>query len=125
MTSEIPHNAIVTIPKDRLAALPAVQYEGEICVVDSSEMVLPAIEELRKSDLIGFDTETRPSFKKGHLNKVALIQLSTRNKCFLFRINIIGLAQPLIELLEDESITKIGLSTHDDFHNLNKLSPIQ
>lgn len=125
MKSDSLNNFIISIPKDKLAALPAAHYDGEICIVDKEEQLEEAIAELRKSPVIGFDTETRPSFKKGHLNKVSLVQLSTFSKCFLFRINLIGFSQSLIELLEDESIIKIGLSTHDDFHNLNKLQPMQ
>lgn len=107
-----------------LAALPAAHFSGEAIVIDKLENVAPAIAELRNSKIIGFDTETRPSFKKGHLNTVALIQLATHSKCFLFRINIIGLPKPVVDLLEDKDVLKIGLSTHDDFHNLNKIGPI-
>ncbi|MDE6577624.1 MAG: 3'-5' exonuclease domain-containing protein 2 [Muribaculaceae bacterium] len=121
----MPQNAIVTIPKESLSQLPTAQFDGEICIVDKPELIDEAIKELRNESILGFDTETRPSFKKGHLNKVALIQLSSHKKCFLFRINHIGLVKPLIDLLEDESILKIGLSTHDDFHNLNKLQTIE
>lgn len=72
--------------------------------------------------MIGFDTETRPSFKRGRSNSVALLQLSCDNTCFLFRLNDIGFAPELRDLLEDESILKIGASVHDDFHHLNKLA---
>ena len=74
--------------------------------------------------MIGFDTETKPSFKRGQSNKVALLQLATRSSCYLFRLNRIGIAEPIIRLLENESILKIGLSIHDDFHNLNKIREI-
>lgn len=125
MSNATPQNTIVTIPKESLSALPAAHFEGEIIVIDKTEQVEDAINVLRQETVIGFDTETRPSFRKGHLNKVALVQLSTHSKCFLFRINLIGLVQPLIDILEDENILKIGLSTHDDFHNLNKLQTIE
>ncbi|MDE7108374.1 MAG: 3'-5' exonuclease domain-containing protein 2 [Muribaculaceae bacterium] len=125
MSQSTPPNAIVTIPKEKLAALPTTHFEGEIIVIDKAEQVEEAVNVLRQETIIGFDTETRPSFRKGHLNKVALVQLSTHTRCYLFRINLIGLVQPLIDILEDESILKIGLSTHDDFHNLNKLQIIQ
>lgn len=114
-------SAIVTIPKEKLATLPSAHFQGEVVVIEDERDVEPAVEELRREGLIGFDTETRPSFKKGHFNKVSLIQLSTHTKCFLFRINITGLSQPIVDLLEDPQVVKIGLSTHDDFHNLNKL----
>ena len=115
----------VTISKQQLAELPAAQFKGEIKVIDKADDISEAVAELYKSDIIGFDTETRPTFKKGQSNNVSLLQLSTRKKCFLFRLNRIGLDSKLIELLQDPSQLKIGLSIHDDFHNLNKLSHLE
>ncbi|MDE7380673.1 MAG: 3'-5' exonuclease domain-containing protein 2 [Muribaculaceae bacterium] len=113
----------VSIPKDELSRLPAESFQGEIVVVDSSELVEDAVNELLKETIIGFDTETKPNFKKGCHNRVALLQLSTYTKCFLFRLCKIGLPQPLQDFLQNEKITKIGLSIHDDFHNLKLLAP--
>ena len=79
-----------------------------------------AVARLRDADLIGFDTETRPSFKKGQSHNVALLQLSASDVCFLFRLNKIGMPDSLKALLEDQNKTKIGLSIHDDFRNLRK-----
>lgn len=115
----------ISITKQQLSKLPPAHFDGKICVVQTEEEVNDAIARLRESDIIGFDTETRPSFKKGCSNSVSLIQLSTRNTCFLFRINKTGLTQPIIDLIEDPSILKIGLSTRDDFHNLNKLAHLE
>lgn len=112
---------ILTISKSELAALPAAKFNGRIVVVETPDDVVNAVEELRKSDMVGFDTETRPSFKKGHLNGVSLIQLSTRDVCFLFRIIKTGITPPLKMLLEDPQVTKIGVSVHDDFHNLQRI----
>lgn len=116
--------AIISISKQQLSSLPAAHFEGTIRVIDSEDQVTDALSDLRSNNIIGFDTETRPSFKKGCSNTVALIQLSTRETCYLFRINRIGLNRSIIDLLEDESVIKIGLSTHDDFHNLNKISEV-
>ena len=69
---------------------------------------------------MGIDTETRPSFKKGVHYNVSLLQISTLDTCFLFRLNRIGMAKPLVELLENSGITKVGLSLHDDYQALNK-----
>lgn len=110
----------ISISKQQLAELPAAQYRESIVVVDNLDMIEHAVEKLRESDLIGFDTETRPSFKKGQIYDVALIQLSTKDVCYLFRINKIGFPDPLKDLLEDESKLKVGLSIHDDFRNLHK-----
>lgn len=115
---------IVTIAKSQLSQLPAAQFKGRICVVEEGNQVSEAIAELRRHTIIGFDTETRPSFKKGQVNSVALIQLSTHDVCYLFRINKIGFSHPIKDMLEDPSIMKVGLSIHDDFHNLAKLSPL-
>lgn len=110
----------ISISKQQLAELPAAQYRESIVVVDNLDMIEHAVEKLRESDIIGFDTETRPSFKKGQIYDVALIQLSTKDVCYLFRINKIGFPDLLKDLLEDESKLKVGLSIHDDFRNLHK-----
>lgn len=111
----------LSISKADLAKLPVADYYGDIHVVDMPEDVDGAVEVLRSSDVIGFDTETRPSFKKGQSHQVALLQLSTRKDCFLFRLNKIGLPEAVKNLLEDESKIKIGVSLHDDFHNLHRI----
>ena len=113
---------VVTISKGALAELPACEFPGKIFIVDSLDKLPRAIEILKSSPLIGFDTETRPSFKKGQQYKVSLVQLSTPEVCFLFRINQIGFPVELKQILEDDSILKIGVSIHDDFHNLAKIT---
>ncbi len=110
----------VSISKPQLASLPAAQFQGTITVVDTQESAELAVSRLRETDLIGFDTETRPSFKKGQTYNVALLQLSSDTECFLFRLNKIGMPEVLKDLLEDKEIEKVGLSIHDDFRNLHK-----
>ena len=110
----------ISISKQQLSTLPPAHFSGQIVVVDSPDAVEGAVARLREAPLIGFDTETRPSFKKGQNFNVALMQLSTYDACFLFRLNRIGMPSALRELLEDPGLTKIGLSTHDDFRNLHK-----
>lgn len=114
-------NQHITISKEELATLPAAAFDGEIILVDRPELVEQACDILSKQNLIGFDTETKPSFRRGQNHKVSLLQLSTHSQCFLFRLNHIGLPESLQRILEDENILKVGLSIHDDFHNLNKL----
>lgn len=93
-------------------------------VIDTPDQVEQVASVLRKENIIGFDTETKPSFKRGQLNKVALLQLSTHKECFLIRLNKLGMPDSIKEILEDENILKIGLSIHDDFHSLNKICEI-
>ena len=90
-------------------------------MVDSKEDADSAARILAQETLIGFDTETKPSFKRGQSHQVALLQLSTHSTCFLFRLNHIGLPESVKDVLENENITKVGLSIHDDFHNLHKM----
>lgn len=118
-------NKIVSISKEELAELPMESYTNGIILVDSPSQVEQAASILKNETLIGFDTETKPSFKRGQLNKVALLQLSTHNQCFLIRLNKLGMPESIKEILENENILKIGLSIHDDFHSLNKICSIE
>ncbi|MBR5102528.1 MAG: 3'-5' exonuclease domain-containing protein 2 [Muribaculaceae bacterium] len=105
--------------------MPLVHFDGGIYVVDAMHMVKSAINVLRRYEAVGFDTETRPSFQKGRGHKLALIQLSTPNECFLFRVNKIGVPGALADYLADENCKKIGLSTPDDFNALHRVSNVK
>lgn len=104
--------------KSLLAGLPRVMFQGRIEVVTDEDRARQAVGYLMSQSLLGFDTETRPSFRRGMLHKVALLQVSADDICFLFRLNLMGLPPCLIELLSDGKITKVGLSLHDDMHGL-------
>ena len=105
--------------KTQIASLPRVQFPGRIIVILTEAEADKAVEYLMKADILGFDTETKPIFKKGQRNKVALLQVSTAETCFLFRLNRIGLCSSIIRLLETDMIKKIGLSWHDDITSLH------
>lgn len=109
-----------SITKIELAELPAETYSGKITIVESEEAAENAAEVLSKTGLIGFDTETKPSFRRGERHSVSLLQLSTLSETFLIRLNHIGLPKCISDILEDERIIKIGVSIHDDFLNLRK-----
>jgi ribonuclease D len=101
-------------------------FKGEIVLVDNLKTFYEVIPRLGGSDLLGFDTETRPTFKKGKKNAVSLIQLSTDNLACLFRINKIGIPDELLDLLSDPSVIKAGVAVHDDIRFLTgvrKFSP--
>ena len=106
--------------KTKIAALPQVQFSGRIVVVTTIGSVHRAIDFLSRQPILGIDTETRPSFKKGTNHKVSLLQLATRDMCFLFRLNKIGLPDKLLELLADKRQLKVGLSLKDDRHMLHE-----
>lgn len=117
-------NFKISISKEQISTLPIASFQGEITVVDTPDDVSNAVQILEREKFIGFDTETKPSFKKGHANKVALLQLSTIDHCFLFRLNHLGMGEEISRLMENENITKIGLSIHDDFNVMHRSSNI-
>jgi ribonuclease D len=106
---------VASITKEEIAGFDVEVFPWKICVINSEEEADKAVEQLRQYKTIGFDTETKPCFKKGQKNKIALIQLAVANCCYLFRLNKIGIPESLKNLLHDSSITKIGLSLKDDF----------
>ncbi len=108
------------ITKEEVNTLPVVIFEGKITLVDDVSKVDSAVEELRKNNVVGLDTETKPSFTRGTHHKVSLVQISTLDHCFLFRLNLIDFPTALAEFLADEKIKKIGLSLRDDLIGLNK-----
>ena len=114
-----------SITSEAVNLLPTGSFPGEIVVVDRSELIADACAYLSECDVIGFDTETRPSFTKGQSHKVALLQVSSEKDCFLFRLNLTGLTLPIISLLESPSVTKVGLSLRDDFMMLHKRAPFE
>ncbi len=112
--------------KVRLTGLPTVQFEGRIFVITTETEAKRAVAYLlRSSPCLGFDTETRPSFHHGESHKVALLQVSTPDTCFLFRLNRMGMPQCVIDLLEDTTILKVGLSLHDDMTMLKRRHTFQ
>ena len=107
--------------KGLIPTLPVAEFQGRIVVVLSASEAKRAVDFLLSCPLIGLDTETRPSFKRGQLHKVALLQVATEDVCFLFRLNYTGLTPDIIRLLEDTTVKKIGLSWHDDLNSLHRL----
>ena len=111
-----------SIDKEELAELPLIQFEGKISLVESNEDYISSIEYLSKQTMLGFDTETKPAFKKGVVYEVALLQLATSDRAFLFRLNKIGLPNSLKNILENPEIQKIGVAIRDDIKGLQKLN---
>ena len=109
-----------SISKEKVNLLPLEEFSGEIIIVDSIGMFDAAIAALSLCPLVGLDTETRPSFKRGVIHKVSLMQVATADKVYLFRLNKIGFPDKLVQFLSDDKIVKIGLSLRDDFSGLNK-----
>ena len=114
----------ISIPKEIIPELPVAEFFGDIYVIDSVSKTNMAINALQKETMVGFDSETKPSFTRGKNNKVALIQISTFTDCFLFRINKMGMPLKLKEFLQNEAIKKIGLSLNNDILAMQRLTDI-
>lgn len=110
----------ISISKEQIATFPTVVYQGYITVVEDYETALGALAYLNSQKIVGFDTETKPSFRKGRPNNVSLIQIATETQCFLFRINKLGFIDELRSFIENEAVIKIGLSLKDDFFVLHR-----
>ena len=106
--------------KKSIAELPTVTFPGKTVVVMSESEAEKAVDFLLSNDILGVDTETRPSFKKGESHMVSLLQVSTSNICFLFRLNHIGITPAILRLLENTTVPMVGLSLHDDMLSLHK-----
>ncbi len=109
------------ISNEATAQLPAIEFTGEICLVEHERQIAAACNYLMAQPVIGFDTETRPSFQPGVSYRVSLLQLSTPERCYLFRLNRIPLAKPILELLESRKVLKIGADVAGDLRSLRQL----
>ena len=100
--------------------LPLVSFPGKIIVILNEHEAERAVDYLLTCEILGVDTETRPAFRRGQNHKVALLQVSTKDTCFLFRLNYIGLPKSLIRLLSNKTVPMVGLSWHDDLMSLHR-----
>lgn len=115
----------VSITKEELAALPAAHYTEGAVVIDSEKELTEAVDHLRHARIVGFDTETRPTFRRGQSNHVSLLQLASPDAAYLFRLNTLGLHPELVNLLEDPDVLKVGLSLRDDFLSLSRIGKVE
>jgi len=105
--------------------LPIYQFEGGIFLIDTFEKLDDCLPLLKGQKVLGFDTETKPSFKKGKVNPVSLLQISTQHEAFLIRINKVGLPVEIVDILADPNITKVGLAIKDDIKILKNISSFE
>lgn len=108
------------IEKGEIEQLPLFVFPGKVVVIEDAENADQAAAFLRQQKYLGFDTETRPAFHKGESYKVGLLQLSTQDQVYLFRLNKCGFGVALRHLLEASDIVKIGVGIRDDIRNLRK-----
>ncbi|MBQ6187865.1 MAG: 3'-5' exonuclease domain-containing protein 2 [Prevotella sp.] len=109
----------VKMDASAIAAMPAVSFDGRIVVVDTLSAAEAAVECLLKETTLGIDTETRPTFRKGEVHNVSLLQVATNDVCYLFRLNRIGIPPSVLNLLTAKEVTLVGLSLVDDLMRLH------
>jgi len=107
------------IDNEAILDLPLIAFEGEIHLISHPSEVKKAIRRLEQMPVLGFDTETKPSFKKGKSNPVSLIQLAAENEAWLFRVNLLGRLPAINQILGNASLLKIGLALKEDLRSLS------
>lgn len=113
------------ISKDAINRLPMRQYEGPIHLIRMPDEAERVFQTLEKETLLGFDTETRPSFRSGEYYLPSLLQLATGGEVYIFQIQKTGLTPGLCSILSSAGIIKAGVSIKDDLKELRKLSAFE
>lgn len=106
--------------KKLIPDLPQVLFPGRIISVITESEADKAVAYLLSCDILGVDTETKPTFRKGQNHRVSLLQVASKDTCFLFRLNKTGITDSIKKLLENKQVPMIGLSWHDDLLSLHK-----
>jgi ribonuclease D len=115
----------INISPEEINTLPLKTFEGKTIVISDVLLLPKAIKEIEKHDVVGFDTETRPSFKRGQVYQVSLLQLAVPKKSYLIRVNHTGITDDIKRLFENENIIKAGVGIRDDIKALQKLKPFE
>ncbi|MGC9373882.1 MAG: 3'-5' exonuclease [Bacteroidales bacterium] len=113
------------ITNSEINELPLYQFDGGVFVIDTFEKLYYYLPLIQEQEILGFDTETKPSFKKGVINQVSLLQLSSLHEAFLIRINKIGLPKEIIDILSNKEVKKIGLAIKDDIKALREIQDFE
>lgn len=116
-------DGLIHIDKDFVAALPLLQYEGKIELITDEKAAKKAVKALMKEDVLGFDTETRPSFSRGNSYLTSLVQLCGRKCAYLFRLDYCGGVPVLFPIFENPDILKVGVAVKEDVLHLKKRAP--
>lgn len=120
MNNLLPNTFSHHITKTAIQELPLTHFEGEVIVVDKPEMIADAAAYLRQQTILGVDTEARPSFQRGIHYPTALVQISTEERCYLFRLTHVGFPVEIAEIFANPAICKVGLAFKDDLTGLRR-----
>jgi len=111
----------ISITADEINNLPLKTFNGKTTVISDPDELGKIVREIELHGVVGFDTETRPSFKKGQVFQVSLLQLAIPKKVFLIRLNYTGVTEELACLFSNPKIVKAGVGIRDDLKALQKL----
>lgn len=120
MSGLLPNMFAAHVDKVALQSLPMTYFEGEVIIVDHPTMIAEAASYLREQTVLGVDTEARPSFQRGVHYPTALVQISTLERCYLFRLTHVGFPVEIAEIFANPAICKVGLAFKDDLAGLKR-----
>ncbi|GJM59828.1 MULTISPECIES: 3'-5' exonuclease [Persicobacter] len=112
------------ISKEEVNELPLTKYEGEVVYITEKDELQEALKEIEQYNVVGFDTETKPNFRKGENNGIALIQIATEEKVYLIRVKQTGMTARLADFLSNPDICKVGIALTDDIRGLKEIGDI-
>jgi ribonuclease D len=110
-----------TISREEVTDLPIRRYEGEVVLVGTPADRDRAMADILSEAVLGFDTETRPSFRKGQSYFPSLAQVATGRAVYLFRLEKTDFSAEMVRLLEAPEIAKTGVAIADDLRQLKAL----
>ena len=123
MNPSTPAEPSRTISREDMAKLPIGRYEGRVRLVEAPADLEEALADFRQESIVGFDTETRPAFKKGESHLPCLVQAATARAVYLFQLRRTEVIPVVAELLADPRIVKAGISLKDDLRTLKQVFP--
>ena len=121
MSKALKYRKIIT--KEEINTLELDKYTGEIVMVETKSALEKACKEILECDIIGIDTETKPSFKKGVINSVALLQIATDKKAYIIRLKMVEMSEELAAIFANKDVVKVGIAVRDDLKDLKKIKP--
>jgi len=123
MSKALKYKKVIT--KEEINNFELDKYSGEIVMVDTKDELTKACKEIVECNLIGIDTETKPSFKKGQMNQVALLQIATDKKAYIIRLKLVAMSKTLASIFSNPDIIKVGIAVIDDLKDLKKLQAFE
>ncbi|MDD3313577.1 3'-5' exonuclease, partial [Pseudodesulfovibrio sp.] len=121
--TDIPEQYLRAFPKEEINAMPLRRYEGPVSVIRSEKQRACALREMEREAVLGFDTETRPVFRKGKKpGPPSLVQLATSARVYVFQIGVLPICNGLCDLLADDRVIKTGVAVRDDVLGLQRLA---